>query len=90
MTIVTLYSLLGDDFRIMYADKSVDYVFTNLTIISFALFSLEIILSCLGQENYFNSFFFWLDLVSTLSLVADIKPLMDAFTGAQESLDPTA
>lgn len=81
MTIVTVYALLADDLRVIYAPKSSDPVFTNLVIISLVMFSLELILSCFGYEEYFNSFFFWLDLVSTASLITDIEPLMNAITG---------
>lgn len=87
MTIVTLYALLGDDLRLIYAPKSADPVFTNLTIVSLVLFSLELILSCFGYEDYFNSFFFWLDLVSTTSLITDIEPIMNAISGIDTSND---
>jgi hypothetical protein len=80
MTTVTLYALLGDDFRVMYANPQFDDTFTNLTIASLFFFSIELILSCFGIDGYFNSFFFYLDLVSTASIIADIQPIMDLFT----------
>ena len=36
------------------------------------LFSIEIILSVLCKKNYFLSFFFWLDILSTITLVFDL------------------
>ena len=45
---------------------------------------VELILSSIGKDDYFNSFFFWLDLISTLSLVTDIGPIMDFLTGSGE------
>lgn len=81
MTIVTLYALLGDDLRLIYAPITYDYVFTNLTIVSLILFTIEVCLSAFGYENYLNSFFFWLDLVSTASLITDIEPIMDWLSG---------
>jgi hypothetical protein len=89
MTIVTLYALIGDDLRLIYAPKMYDYVFTNLTITSLFLFSIEICLSSFGYENYLNSFFFWLDLVSTASLITDIEPIMNWVTGSGTSSDST-
>lgn len=85
MTIVTIYALLGDDLRLIYAEKSADPVFTNLTITALVLFSLELLFSCFGYEEYFNSFFFWLDLVSTASLITDIEPIMNSISGVNTS-----
>lgn len=87
MTLVTLYALVGDDLKIIYGAKEYDNVFVNLTIISFFLFMLELIFSCFGYDKYILSFFFWLDLVSTASLITDIKPLMDWFAGIGEETD---
>jgi len=35
-------------------------------------FSLEIFIASLCKNDYFNGFFFWLDVVSTFSLLLDI------------------
>ena len=87
MTIVTIYALLGDDLKLIYAPKSSDIYFTNCTIACLFFFSLEVILSSFGIDMYLNSFFFWLDLVSTISLVTDIPPIMDAITGGGGSAE---
>jgi hypothetical protein len=89
MTIVTLYALIGDDLRLIYAPRAYDVVFTDLTIASLFLFSIELALSAFAVENYLNSFFFWLDLVSTASLITDIGPIMDWLSGNTSS-DTTA
>jgi len=44
-----------------------------------ALFTIELGLSSFAQEEYFGSFFFWLDLISTVSLLTDIEQFMDMF-----------
>lgn len=90
MTIVTLYALIGDDLRLIYAPKEYDHVFTNLVIISFILFLAELILQIIGYEKYLNSFFFWLDLVSTASLITDIEPIMNWLSGTDTSDDNAA
>jgi hypothetical protein len=41
---VTLYALVGDDLKIIYAPKEYDVVFTNLTIVSLILFTCELLL----------------------------------------------
>ncbi len=77
MTIVTLYALIGDDLKLIYAPKTEDHIFQNLTIVSLFLFTFELCLSSFSYENYLNSFFFWLDLVSTASLLTDIEVFMN-------------
>ena len=87
MTIVTIYALLGDDLKLLTTTLEADDFFTAATAISLVLFMLELILASIGKEDYFNSFFFWLDLVSTLSLVTDIPPIMNAIVGDTASND---
>lgn len=82
MFLVTLYALLGDDIRLLAFPKSLDDTFIKMTIASLFLFLIELTLASIGQADYLGSFFFWLDLVSTLSIITDIPPIMDAMTGS--------
>ena len=75
MLIVTIYALIGDDIRILAFNKDHDDVFLALNILALSLFLIELLLSSIGINEYFGSFFFWLDLLSTLSIVTDIEPL---------------
>jgi hypothetical protein len=43
-----------------------------------ALFMIELVLASFVKEDYFLSFYFWLDLVSTVSLIFDIGWFWDA------------
>ena len=72
MTIITIYALFGDDIRVLVTNKDGDPIFWILNIIALISFGTEIILSSLSKPNYFNGFFFWLDFISTLSLLLDI------------------
>ncbi len=47
--------------------------FDILNIISLIFFTLEIILSTLSKPGYQFSFFFWLDIVSSASIILDIQ-----------------
>eukprot|EP00931_Biecheleriopsis_adriatica_P121080 TRINITY_DN9615_c0_g2_i1.p1 TRINITY_DN9615_c0_g2~~TRINITY_DN9615_c0_g2_i1.p1 ORF type:complete len:1000 (-),score=197.31 TRINITY_DN9615_c0_g2_i1:267-3266(-) len=71
-TVLTIYALFGDDSRLFFSHKSTDELFNALTLISCTVFVIEIIVNCLGQEDYFLGFFFGLDLVSTLTLFLDL------------------
>jgi len=87
MTIVTIYALLGDDLRIIFWDNDADLIFMGITIASMVFFAIEIVLASLGKADYFNSFFFWLDFISTLSLVTDLEPFMDLITGGNDDTE---
>jgi hypothetical protein len=45
------------------------------------IFSIEILFSSLCKEEYFLTFFFWLDIISTVSMIPDIGWLWDIITG---------
>ena len=77
MAVVTIYTLFFDDLRVIFLPKSADDFFFGITSIAFVLFLSEIILSCYCKKEYFNSFFFWLDLMSTFSMIADIGWIME-------------
>lgn len=79
--VFTIYALLGDDMRLFFFDKGSDPVFLTLNIITLLLFTSEIVLSSIGVSMYFGNFFFWLDLLSTVSLITDIEPLWNLITG---------
>lgn len=85
MTVITLYCLFGDDVRQIGFNATSDPVFYVLTIISFFAFSIEIIISCIVQEDYWLGFYFWLDIISTISLVADVGWIMDAIAGVNSA-----
>lgn len=72
MTIVTFYALFGDDLRFLFLTKEVDDIFNGLTCGSMALFLIEIMIMSYAKLDYRFSFYFWLDLVSTLSMITDV------------------
>jgi hypothetical protein len=78
MTIITIYSLFGDDVRQIAFTAQSDWVFYVLSTISLAAFAIEIILQSLLREDYWLGFYFWLDVISTVSLLTDIGWVMNA------------
>jgi class 3 adenylate cyclase len=84
-TILTVYALFGDDFRLAFTHKRTDDLFNSLTIISILVFSVEIVANSLGQEEYWLGFFFYLDLGSTITLMFDMTWVSDAlFCGGSD------
>jgi hypothetical protein len=55
-----------------------DILYTILTII-LVIFSLETITLSIVQEDYFLSFFFWMDTIGTISLILDIGWISNSF-----------
>jgi hypothetical protein len=72
MTTITIYALFGDDVRVLSTNKWGDPYFWVLNCIAMGMFILELIVASLCKKGYFWGFFFFLDLLSTLSLLLDI------------------
>lgn len=84
MTILTIYALFGEDVRLCAFPKTVDDYFFSFTAISFVFFAVEIILMSIAREGYFLGFFFWLDVISTISLITDIGWVWDEIVGTKD------
>lgn len=85
MTSLTIYALFGDDVRLLIFTKPADSVFNILTLIAMFAFICEIAISSIAKrEEYLFSFYFWLDLIATLSLIFDISWLWDMMTGVDD------
>ena len=72
MTVVVIFSLFGDDIRVWATPKTADPYFYAGFLLSFMLFGIEILIKTVVDEEFKYSFFFWLDIIATLSLILDI------------------
>ena len=75
--LITIYALLADDIRVSVFGKWADTYFYIGTIFCFIIFTVEFLLSSYAKKDYMFSFFFYLDFVSTLSLLFDIGWITD-------------
>lgn len=82
MTLVTAYSLYFDDLRVLLLPKSVDDTFFIVTFICMMLFTIEIVIRSYAQDEYMYSFFFWLDIISTVTMITDIPWMWDPIIGS--------
>jgi hypothetical protein len=57
----------------MATNRYADTYFDVFTSISFLSFVAEIVMAVLAKEDYIFGFFFWLDAISTISLILDIQ-----------------
>ena len=88
--ILSAWSLFCQDIQYSALDKHVDGLFTLMNEISFFVFFTEFMLSSLFESNFIGSFFFWVDLISMISVIPDVQiiwnPVVDLFSGGQ--VDP--
>lgn len=73
VTLLTIYALFFGDIKYLISTKSSDDIFDAMTFICMAVFTMEIILSTIAKKNYTFSFFFWLDIISTATLIFDLS-----------------
>ena len=76
-TIITIYALFADDLRQLAGNNNTDPIFYIFILICFVIFFLEILLSSFAVKGYFLGFYFWLDFVSTISLLLDVGWISD-------------
>eukprot|EP00927_Polykrikos_kofoidii_P027642 TRINITY_DN24245_c0_g1_i1.p1 TRINITY_DN24245_c0_g1~~TRINITY_DN24245_c0_g1_i1.p1 ORF type:complete len:956 (+),score=167.15 TRINITY_DN24245_c0_g1_i1:203-3070(+) len=85
-TILTMWALLGDDMR-RFTHKSADPYFDAIVYLCLVVFSIEIVVSCLGKHDYYLGFFFWLDVVSTGTLVLDLSAVAELVAAGNSDPD---
>ena len=80
MCLAIIFSLIGDDIKTLTLPPSADYAFDITKTFCLTLFLLEILFSSIAKKDYAFNFFFWLDLISTLSIILDIGFMIDPLT----------
>jgi hypothetical protein len=87
MTCFTIFALFASDIQAAWLPSSVDFSFDVIQVLLFFFFTLEIVLASVSKKGYLGSFFFWLDVVATLSLLQDISFIFDILLTGSSSLD---
>lgn len=65
--------------RLSSTGKDADIFFSSFLIISFILFGAEILASSVAIDDYKYSFYFYLDIIATFSIISDVDFLLDYF-----------
>ena len=81
MTAVTFYALFMDDIKILIIPMSADIYIDVVTLIAMGLFLTELVLSIIAVDKYFLGFYFWVDVLSLLSMLPDISFILDGIEG---------
>ncbi|CAK0812436.1 unnamed protein product, partial [Prorocentrum cordatum] len=79
--LLTMWSLTCDDLRLMYTEKPADPIFNCVSIACMLFFLIDIILNCMASRDYQGSFFMFLDVIATASMVFDITWVMESLVG---------
>ena len=64
--------LFSDDLRLIFLPYAADPYIDSILFQCFIAFCTELTLSCIASPDYVFSFFFWLDLISVITLITDI------------------
>jgi hypothetical protein len=86
ISIITIIVLYVDDFRIITVVRDEDIHIDLLLIFCIIVFIMELIISTYALPGYTWSFFFWLDVISILSMPMDIYFVMEYFSGQSDDL----
>ena len=81
MSILTLWALFMSDVQIAWLYIKVDEAFNIIQCCLLGFFAIEFILNCIAKDDYTLGFFFWLDLIATVSIIQDIDYIMDPIMG---------
>jgi class 3 adenylate cyclase len=81
MMLLTVYALFGDDMRLAMAKPSADDVFYGVSALALLCFFLELTFNTYSKADYVWGFYFWLDVIATLSLIPDVGWIWDAIMG---------
>lgn len=73
MTALTVFVLFADDIKNLSTDKYADDPFSIVTAILFGYFFIEFVVQCIVIDEYVWSFFFYLDFLSTISMILDLS-----------------
>lgn len=74
---LSIFSLFHEDIKILSLPKTVDYPFHHVNEFIFFFFLLEFIVFILSQKDFIGSFYFYLDIVSLISLIPEVHIIWD-------------
>lgn len=85
MSLITVYVLFADDMRMLLTSVHEDDGFFAMVCMCMGMFALEILLSLYAKPDYRWSYYFYLDLIATVSLITDIGWIWEHVTNTQDT-----
>jgi hypothetical protein len=71
--LLTFYALFFDDYQQLFCRVQTDSLFDAVSLAAMALFLAELCISSGALPGYFNSYDFYLDILSALSIIIDLN-----------------
>ena len=84
ISLITLIVLYVDDIRIIFLDMSFDFYVDIFLVFCMLVFITEIIVQSYSLKDYLWSFFFWLDMLSILSMPLELYFVIQFISGNSE------
>jgi hypothetical protein len=72
MALLTVYSIFAIDIEKSSFDLQSAYIFGVAHIVAISFFVIEIMLHIISLKDYRLSFYFWIDIISTISMTLEI------------------
>lgn len=85
MAILTIYSIFVMDFVKTFANQEVAFMLGYLHIMVICVFALEALLNWFFKRKDLYSFYFWVDVISTASMIMEI-PWVDNWLAVNSNL----
>jgi hypothetical protein len=73
--VMTFYTLFFDDFQQLFCRIQTDSLFDAVSLAALALFLAELGLASCALRGYVNSYYFYLDIISALSILIDLNAI---------------
>ena len=81
MCIINFYTLVSNDIKHIWLDKSVDIYFDIINLILLFYFITEIIIFSLFDEVYIKTLVFWVDIIGTIFIILNVESITDYIFG---------
>jgi hypothetical protein len=81
--LLMLSLFLADSWAVGNAPDSQNEVMYAILMFVVVVFSFEVVILSIVADGYFNGFFFWMDLLGTISILLDIGWISDSFSSGQ-------
>ena len=78
INLLTAWSLFADNIQVLAFEKDADLGFDIVSYIVISVFVTETCLNVLTKENYFLGFYFYMDVVATLTMLMDVQMISNA------------
>ena len=78
--VLTFYALFFDDYQVLICRKYSNTMFDVISCLAIFIFIVELTIASIHTRGYCNSYYFYLDIISALSIIIDLNFVTNAMT----------